>query len=181
MNQNLQKTKNKIAIPVAFSKSADPIHEKKSKVANFLNEKKQSLQSLGLKLSPQKFQTKDTFAPDVNLSEEEVYSEFARYDRVYTSRRSTVTNNNDRWKSNLNPFCKENNQNENTFKEELELHNKPYKSYDTGEQSSSIQLNIHEKQREVGHDDSNRIYQNVVRGSKTVKDEVSETNQKENP
>ena len=47
VNQNLQKTKNKIAIPVAFSKSADPIHEKKSKVANFLNEKKQSLQSLG--------------------------------------------------------------------------------------------------------------------------------------
>ena len=108
MNQNLQKTKNKIAIPVVFSKSADPVHEKKSKVANFLNEKKQSLQSLGLKLSPQKFQTKDTFAPDVNLSEEEVYSEFARYDRVYASRRPTDSNIYAGWKSNLNPLCKEN-------------------------------------------------------------------------
>ena len=28
VNQNLQKTKNKISIPVAFSKSADPIYEK---------------------------------------------------------------------------------------------------------------------------------------------------------
>ena len=81
---------------------------RKCKVADFLNEKKQSLQSLGLKLSRQKFQTKDTFAPEFSLSEEDVYSEFSRYDRVYASRRPTDSNIYAGWKSNLNPLCKEN-------------------------------------------------------------------------
>ena len=58
ISENHRKNKNHVTIPAAFSKSSENLTEKKNKVAEFIEEKRRSLQSLGMKLSPQKFPNK---------------------------------------------------------------------------------------------------------------------------
>ena len=68
-----------------------------------------------------------------------------------------------------------------------ELHNKPYK-LNTADKVNPIQPDKKENecaeystQSKVIHDHSEIIYQNIVRKSKSLKEEVSETNKKETP
>ena len=88
MGENHRRNKNQVSIPAAFSKSSENLTEKKGRVAEFIDEKRRSLQSLGMKLSPQKYPNKTMSLSNSRLSEESVYSEFERYDKVYASKRS---------------------------------------------------------------------------------------------